>query len=141
MRVRCIANSGKTLPQNYIDSTAGYSSNRIFEEITLGKEYTVYVFTSWKGETWYYIDDDAGRYYPSTYPAPLFEVSDSRLSAYWRIRVEQTETRAGIATSIVELAFEEWFADPYFFDKLTDQNEAEVKMFRQIKARMEAETR
>ena len=113
----------------------------VLEQLTLGKEYTVYVLTEWKGEIWYYIDDDAGRYYPSTYPAPLFEVSDSRLSSYWRIEVEQTQTRTGIQTTVLVLAFDEWFADPYFFDKLTDQTDTEVEMFRQIKARMEEETR
>jgi hypothetical protein len=132
MKVRCIANRGIILPQGYIDSTEGYSTDMVFRELTPGKEYVVYLITSWKGETWYFISDDALRNYPSTYPAPLFEVSDHRLSASWQIDVEPS--------GVMTLAFAEWFADPYYYDKLTDLQKAEVANFQQISARMDAES-
>jgi hypothetical protein len=131
MKVRCVANQGKALPQSYIDSTEGYYVGMVFEELTLGKEYTVYLLTSWKGDTWYYIDDGPGRYYPSTYPAPLFEVINNRLSSSWQIEV-------GTDGSLT-LAFAEWFEDPYFFDRLTDLEDATVEIFRQIRNRLDAE--
>jgi hypothetical protein len=37
------------------------------------------------------------------------------------------------------IAFEQWFTDPYFYDKLTDQEEAEVEIFEKVKELMDAE--
>jgi hypothetical protein len=37
------------------------------------------------------------------------------------------------------MAFEQWFTDPYFYDKLTDQEEAEVEIFEKVKELMDAE--
>ena len=50
MRVRCIANRGMALPKGYIDSTVGYSTAMLFGELTVGKEYTVYLLTAWRQE-------------------------------------------------------------------------------------------
>lgn len=133
MRVRCTSRDGAALPRAYIQSTSGYSEDMIFRDLTVGKEYNVYLLTAWKGEIWYYIDDDAGRNYPATYPAPLFEVVDTRIPGSWRVRVS--------TTGVLELAFAEWFVDPYFYDKLTDLREVEVTMFHAIKARIDAELR
>jgi hypothetical protein len=64
-------------------------------------------------------------------PAPLFDVVDSRVSKYWRFELAPNGR--------LEIAFEQWFTDPYFYDKLTDQEEAEVEIFEKVKELMDAE--
>ena len=78
-----------------------------------------------QGNIWYYICDDNYTYYPMQHPAPLFEVIDDRLSSYWRFKC--------YPNGLIRLAFEECLTDPYFYDKLTDQEEREVLIFDKIK--------
>jgi hypothetical protein len=130
MKVRCIANTGKFLPDNYLDPARGYTK-QIDLPLTVGKEYIVYAMREWQGKFWYYICDDSYSYYPIQTPAPLFEVVDNRVSRYWRLMV--------YPNGVLRIAFEEWFADPNFYDKLTDQEEAEVLIFEKVKELMDAE--
>jgi hypothetical protein len=130
MKVRCIANTGLSLPEEYLDPRVGYTKQLKFA-LTVGKEYTVYAFYEWQGQVWYYLCDDNYMYYPMKNPAPLFEVSDSRVSKYWRFNLSEN--------GLLRIAFQEWFTDRYFYDKLTDQNEAEVLIFEKVKDLMDAE--
>ena len=86
MKIRCIANSGESLPEIYLDSRRGYKKEMEFP-LTVGKEYTVYAFYVKQGQVWYYISEDNYTYYPMRSPAPLFEVVDNRMSAYWRLKI------------------------------------------------------
>ena len=130
MRIRCIANTGAYLPKSYIDPAKGYKKETEFS-LTVGKDYTVYALKEWQGRVWYYICDDNYMYYPMQNPAPLFEVIDSRLSKYWRFNL--------YPNGLLKIAFEQWFADPYFYDKLTNQEEEKVLIFEQVKELMDAE--
>jgi hypothetical protein len=130
MKVRCIANTGKFLPDNYLDPARGYTRG-IELPLTMGKEYIVYALRGWQGKFWYYICDDSYSYYPIQTPAPLFEVVDRRVSKYWRLML--------YPNGVLRIAFEEWFADPNFYDKLTDQGEAEVLIFEKVKDLMDIE--
>ncbi|NET59936.1 MAG: hypothetical protein F6K47_28445 [Symploca sp. SIO2E6] len=130
MKIRCIANTGKDLPENYLDPAVYLTKDTEFQ-LTVGKEYTVYSFKVWQETVWYYICDDAYLYYPQQNPAPLFEVVDSRVSQYWQVKIA--------ATGLLRVAFVQWFADPYFYDKLTDQEETEVAIFEQMKELMDIE--
>lgn len=130
MKIRCIANTGASLPESYIDPMRGYTKELEFP-LTVGKEYIVYALYTRQGKIWYYICDENYTYYPMQNPAPLFEVVDDRVSKYWRVKLSPN--------GLLEIAFEEWFADPYFYDKLTDQEEAEVLIFEKVKERMDAE--
>lgn len=130
MKIRCIANTGALLPENYLDPRVGYTKELKFN-LTVGQDYTVYAFYEWQGQVWYYICDDNYMYYPMKNPAPLFEIVDNRLSQYWRFNLSEN--------GLLRIAFEEWFADCYFYDKLTDQNEAEVLIFEKVKDLMDAE--
>ncbi|PSB44465.1 hypothetical protein C7B67_22620 [filamentous cyanobacterium Phorm 6] len=130
MKIRCIANTGASLPDDYIEPAIGYTKQIQFS-LTVGREYVVYAFREWRGTIWYYICDDNYTYYPMQNPAPLFEVVDSRVSKYWRFELAPNGR--------LEIAFEQWFTDPYFYDKLTDQEEAEVEIFDQVKELMDAE--
>jgi hypothetical protein len=130
MRVRCIANTGKNLPENYIDPARGYTKT-IELPLTVGKEYMVYAIRLWQGIVWYYICDDNYSYYPIQTPAPLFEVVDNRVSKYWRFMLNPN--------GVLRFVFEQWLNDSCFYDKLTDQEEAEVEIFDKVKELMDAE--
>ena len=130
MKIRCIANTGASLPEHYLDPNGGYTRDLKYG-LTIGKEYVVYAFYEWEGEIWYYIADDDYMYYPMQNPAPLFEVVDDRLSKYWRFNLRQD--------GLLRVAFSQWFTVPYFYDKLTDQEPAEVDLFKRIKALMDLE--
>jgi hypothetical protein len=124
MKIRCIANTGASLREHYLDPKRGLTKDLKYG-LTIGKEYVVYAFYEWEGQIWYYIADDHNMYYPMQNPAPLFEVVDDRLSKYWRFNLRQN--------GLLRVAFSQWFTVPYFYDKLTDQEPAEVDLFKRIK--------
>jgi hypothetical protein len=130
MKIRCIANTGASLPESYLAPNQGYTKELQFP-LTIGKDYTVYAFSERLGRVWYYICEDNYTYYPMRSPSPLFEIVDNRLSAYWRFKLYPNE--------LLEVAFEQWLSDPYFYDKLTDQKEEEVLIFEQVKELMDVE--
>jgi hypothetical protein len=43
MKIRCIANTGASLPEHYLDPSGGYTKDLKYE-LTIGKEYVVYAF-------------------------------------------------------------------------------------------------
>ncbi len=130
MKIRCIANTGASLPEHYLEPKRGWTKDLEFG-LTIGKEYVVYAFYEWEGQIWYYIADDHYMYYPMQNPAPLFEVVDDRLSKYWRFNLRPN--------GLLRVAFSQWFTVPYFYDKLTDQEPAEVDLFKRIKGLMDME--
>ena len=130
MKIRCIANTGASLREHYLDPNGGYTRDLKYG-LTIGKEYVVYAFYERQGQIWYYIADDHNMYYPMQNPAPLFEVVDDRLSKYWRFNLRQN--------GLLRVAFSQWFTVPYFYDKLTDQEPAEVDLFKRIKYLMDRE--
>ena len=130
MKIRCIANTGASLPENYLDPYGDFTKELEFQ-LTIGKEYVVYAFYERQGQVWYYIADDDYMYYPMQNPAPLFEVVDNRLSKYWRFDLKPN--------GLLRVAFSQWFTVPYFYDKLTDQEPAEVDLFKRIKVLMDRE--
>ena len=130
MKICCLANTGLFLPETYLKPEFSYTTELEFP-LTVGQEYIVYALKEWQGNIWYYICDDNYTYYPMQYPAPLFEVIDNRLSSYWRFKC--------YPNGLIRLAFEEWLTDPDFYDKLTDQEEAEVLIFERIKQLIDME--
>ena len=130
MKIRCIANTGANLPESYFLPHLGYKKESEFQ-LSVDKEYIVYALYEWEGKIWYYICDDRYTYYPIHNPAPLFEVVDNRTSKYWRFKLAPN--------GLLTLAFEQWFSDPYFYDKLTDQEEQSVLIFEQVKDLIDAE--
>lgn len=130
MKIRCIANNGSSLPESYLDLGRGYKKEMEFP-LTVGKDYPVYAFSVKEQQVWYYICEDNYTYYPMRSPAPLFEVVDNRMSVYWRLKIHPN--------GLLEVAFDQWFLDPYFYDKLTDQKEEEVLIFEQVKEFIDTE--
>lgn len=130
MKIRCIANTGASLPESYLDSSL-YRTKETEFKLIVGKEYVVYAIHEARANVWYYICDERYTYYPLKNPAPLFEVIDPTASQYWQFRFSEN--------GLLEIAFEHWFSIPYYYDKLTDQEEEAVATFEKYKELMDAE--
>ncbi|NER32676.1 MAG: hypothetical protein F6J93_01110 [Oscillatoria sp. SIO1A7] len=130
MKIRCIAKTGADLPERYFLPHLCYKKEMEFQLI-VGKEYTVYALYELQGMVWYYICDESYTYFPIHNPAPLFEVVDNRISQYWRFKLN--------ANGLLEIGFEEWISDRYFYDKVTDMEEPEVSIFEKAKELIDAE--
>lgn len=130
MKIRCIANTGKSLPESYLDP-ALYRTQETQFQLIVGKEYIVYALDSWQGDLWYYICDERYTYYPIHHPAPLFELVDPRLSKYWQFQIA--------SNGLFTFAFEQWFSIPFYYDKLTEQDSEAILIFEKIKELMDAE--
>jgi len=130
MKIRCIANKGADLPENYLNPPLDITKETEFK-LTVGKEYTVYAISEWEGNLGYYICDERYTYYPLENPAPLFEIIDGRYSRYWQVQLA--------TNGLLEIAFEHWFSIPYFYDKLTDGEAEAVLIFEKIKELMDSE--
>ena len=50
MKIRCIANTGASLPEHYLDPSGGYTKDLKYG-LTIGKEYVVYAFYEWKDKS------------------------------------------------------------------------------------------
>ncbi|NEO57564.1 MAG: hypothetical protein F6K54_33540, partial [Okeania sp. SIO3B5] len=57
MKIRCIANTGTSLPENYLYPAVNRTTETVFR-LTVGKEYVVYAIDEAEGNVWYYICDD-----------------------------------------------------------------------------------
>jgi hypothetical protein len=135
MKVRCVANSGDRLPDLYLDPAGGYTNTTRFE-LTKNKVYVVYAITLRRGGVWYYVLDESGVGYPVWIPAPLFEITDARISQYWTFGFADAGLRDGSAL----FAFAEWARDPAdFYDRLTDGESSAVDVFGKYRELMELE--
>lgn len=130
MKVRCLANTGEFLPENYLDSSL-YRTKETEFNLIVGKEYVVYALYIWQKNIWYYICDERFTYFPIKNPAPLFQVIDSRPSKYWRMELGEN--------GLFILAFEHWFSMANYYEKLTEQDEEAVLIFEKYKELMDAE--
>ena len=134
MKVRCIANTGRTLPPDCL-KMKGFTEDREFP-LVIDKVYNVYAFTVLDGYPWYYICDETYSYYPVWNPAPLFAIVDHRLSSSWEFNfflgdpAEQTE---------IIVAFPEWSRDRLYYDRLTNRVDRDVKIFEHHKALIDQE--
>jgi hypothetical protein len=139
MILRCVHNEPGALPDSYLDPLARFSKQGKFP-LTKDKKYVAYGIASRLDQIHYIICDDdydslLGRYYPRLWPAPLFEIVDSRASSYWMITYYPEHADYALLVS-----FEEWVEDRYYYDRLTDLDEEATRIFRQYKKLMDSET-
>jgi hypothetical protein len=135
MKVRCIRSTGVELPESYLDPAAGFSREAIFP-LKAGKDYVVFALTLRRGGVWFYVLDERGADYPAWSPAPLFEVTDPRVSRCWVISEKFDSTRAGD----IVLAFPSWASDPLnYYDRLSDGEASAVSEFQRFREFMELE--
>lgn len=133
MIITCRSERAERLPDQYLEPRAILHRASVFP-LSVGKSYVVYAIGLLREQTWFYIDDDDHLYYPKGYPAPLFEVIDSRVSKYWHFRY----TPAHLDHTAI-LAFDEWATDNYFYDRLTDGEPLECRIYAAAKQRMDSE--
>lgn len=132
MIVRSVERRYGSLPEAYIEPSAGFGADAVAEDLRVGEEYVVYAITASSDRVRYFVWTDDEVPYPYAMPAPFFEIIDPTPSRFWQLRYDGTGNR-------LVIAFKEWFEDPSFFDKLTDWEEREAAVFRDVKARMDAE--
>ncbi|QVL30275.1 hypothetical protein KIH39_15595 [Telmatocola sphagniphila] len=135
MKIECISKSAITLPVDLIRPELGLGRDRIFSLIT-GKQYVVYGITCYLGHLWYYICDEDYSYYPIWNPAPLFRITDNRISKYWEIG----EYLIGSSEIIPIISFSEWVQNPIFYDLLTDREQSAVQTFIKYKKLIDEES-
>lgn len=133
MRVICRTIQAAGLPSNYLDPRASLDQHFVFP-LTVGRSYVVYGLLFRDAQVWYLVADDNELPYPMAYPAPLFEVQNGRPSKHW-IFALTPETRSHHAL----LAVPAWTADPYFYDRLTNGEDREVREFARMRVAIDEE--
>jgi hypothetical protein len=101
-------------------------------DLEVNKEYTVYGVVFWDNSPWYYICVEDYDEYPKPFPAEVFEVSDDRLSPYWKVTHEQKED--GEVQS--SLLFNEWSKDTSFYERLIEEDEGVIETFEKYRELM-----
>lgn len=137
MKVKCLFNNAidERLPKAIIEHYVKNNEDPNFDLI-VGKEYTVYALTVNFNYPWYYIYDEWDRGYPLWHPAPLFEVTDNRLSRYWLFSVLFDQERRCDTL----LAYPEWAKDPYnYYSALVDGEKWAEEIFQRYKQLMDNE--
>jgi hypothetical protein len=139
MRVRCKWKKGNEFNPTYAHNRMPSSSKEW--HLTTGKEYVVYGLECYESQTWFYVVDDHNLWFPIMKPAPLFEITEPRPSALWRVAFKygrDWKTKEH-SIEILLLAFEEWCADPNYYERLADNNPPEVAIFAQRRKEMDSE--
>ena len=133
MIATCRSNTGETLTDAWLEPAVNLD-HRTELPLTVGRAYVVYAVALQNGKLWFYVADDNGLYYPMRYAAPLFEITDDRVPSAWHFRMTP-----GHLDHDALFAIEEWVADRFFYDRLTDGNTAEVRLFASARKRLDAE--
>lgn len=135
MLIKCMHNTGKDLPTDCLVPNSGFGVDADYQ-IVKNKNYVVYGMTLFSGYIWYFLFTESETYYPISYPSPLFKVVDGRLSKYWLYSFENAEKRESLRYI---WAFPEWANDPYYYDRLTDGEIDDIKIFQMYKHLMDVE--
>jgi hypothetical protein len=135
MKVRCSANTGAELPESYLDPRAGRTRSLVFP-LTVGAIYTVYAMLFRSDGIWYHLINDDGLPYPMAYPAPLFDITSSKLSCYWYFATTPQDAKYH---HLAVLAIRQWAQDAYFYDRLTSGIPEDVATFTRARALMDRE--
>lgn len=103
-------------------------------DLELGREYTVYGVIFRENSPWYYLCSEEYGEYPKPFAAEFFNISDERLSSYWKLSVDQGEEK--ILSSLV---FDEWAKDASFYERLIDDDPEAVELFGKYRLLMNQE--
>lgn len=140
MIVKCLDNTGINLPTQLF-SHYGWSKEMEFPEVTVGEKYVVYAILYVENHPFFMVcgDDYDGEYlnYPNLLPSSLFEIIDSTKSKFWL-----TKTKGNLnfkSSKNKDVGFKELLKDEYFYGKLVEGYENEVKIFSSIKKQIDEE--
>lgn len=124
MIVRCVANTGESLPSINIDPRRGYDASTEFP-LTVGRDYTVFALTVFLGTAWYYVLDDDGHSWPTWSPSALFDIVDGGIPPSWVVGYFRTSTEDQHPL----ISFPEWAGDRTFYERLVDGDASAVETF------------
>ena len=124
MIVRCVTNSGATLPIVNIEPRRGYDRSTEFP-LTVGRDYCVFALTVFLGSAWYYVLDDDGNDWPTWAPSALFDVTDASLPASWTVGYY----RFAVDDQFPLISFPEWAGDRGFYERLLNREPDAVRVF------------
>ncbi len=138
MKVKCLYNTGKGLPEVYRENK--YDTNSEFQ-VTINKEYFVYGITTIKKYNWFLICDDTYDgvygYYPLYLPCHLFTIIDGKISKYW-IAGEGID-EYDKSERIIRFGFRELIEEKYFNGNLVEGYKREVGIFQNYKRIIDSE--
>jgi hypothetical protein len=141
MIVRVVRSRTGDLPEVLRDGIRYATGDPVYP-LRIGQQYVVYavvVAPEYPSARYCVCDDDYPVVrYPMLYPAPLFEVVDSRISKCWEYGFDWSAQGLVVAQDIV-LAFPEWVNDPSFYSRLWDGEKEAVKTFVRYKKRIDSE--
>jgi hypothetical protein len=137
MRVKCVSNRGKDLPQKLIDSFMAFPESEF--NLTIGNEYTVYAISIWRNSINYLIvTDDAID--PSWEFADLFYVVDHKLPSSWYFQYfENIEGDKRMKGLMALWGFNELIENKEFYINLLEVEPLEVAIFNKRKEEIDAE--
>jgi hypothetical protein len=135
MKVKCIIDSLSDIKDSLVaERIHKYISSGGGLDFKKNKEYCVYGITFRDNSPWYYLCDEDHDEYPIGYPAEIFEITDSRLSSYWRLL-----TYPHSMGVISKLVIDEWVKDPYLHEQLVDGDPEAISLFKHYKKLMDRE--
>lgn len=107
-------------------------------DLEKNREYNVYGVEFRDNAPWYYlcIDDEDD---PVQFPADLFEVTDKRMSTYWRLSFASYISYKNTLETQSFLAFPEWAEDPTFFERFVDGDPSTIPIFQKYRKLMDEE--
>lgn len=98
-------------------------------ELEIGKEYVVYGIEFRDNRPWFYICADEHEDYPKPFSSEFFETKDWRLSRCWQLCFEH-----GYGEHVQSrLVFAEWARDPSYYERLLDEEDQAVAVFRRYR--------
>lgn len=137
MLVKCLSNKTHIAGyEGYSAQIAEHTTNENWSDLEVGQVYVAYGLWFRWGLFGYFLLPDEQMWYPDWYPVQNFEVLSGEASKYWRLSASLGQ---GLAESYIKLVFPEWASDDYFYDRLTDGVEADVRLWEKYRRLMDEE--
>lgn len=138
MKVKCITNLAKDLPQRLIDLKE-YKNDTVFS-VKINKVYIVYAVYIHCNQIMFGICNENYYYSPRLMPGDLFSVADGTLSKYW---IYSKCAEEYIEGSLAIIAYPEWANNPFHFRDMveneTEEEKEQVAIFQKYKQLMDLE--
>ncbi|WP_340150073.1 hypothetical protein [uncultured Sneathiella sp.] len=100
-----------------------------------GREYTVYGIVFWDNSPLFYLCDSEMDEFPTPFFAEFFDISDDRLSRFWRLETYDN----GVGQISSALVFPEWASNHLFYERLLDGHAEEIELFLKYRKLMDRE--
>jgi len=125
MKVRCVANTGKSLSQKNLD--LGYKKESKFN-VEIESEYIVYSMMRW-GETLDYLIIGEKSEVPSWYPVELFEVVNHLLPPVYYFIFSKYKNYKGKESQLAIWGYKEMTTSLDHYIALTEENTRALEIF------------